>query len=319
MAINKYMRVAIKALSNVSEKTDIKTSYKLIRQLQRTGKKLRIRWYQTWDYYIKASGQKIPVRMFSPEINKIPRIDKTKYPVIVFLHGGGWVTEDLDSYEKTCLTIARQTGHVLIAVDYRLAPENPFPAALEDCYKVVKAVMHWHGTSGSPNKITLMGDSAGGNLAAAVSLYMRDRGEKTVDRQILIYPATYNNHTETSPFLSVFENKTGYILTAKHICDYMDLYCGNEQDRNSPYCAPLLADDLSNQPETLIITAQYDPLRDEGEEYGRRLKEAGNSVIVRRIDDTLHGYFSLSVRFSAVRESYGIINKFLSGEKKSNE
>jgi len=320
MAINKYMRAALKTLSQVVVNVDINTNYKLIRQLQRAAKKPRIKLtYQTWDYNIKTNSHNIPIRMFSPEIRRIQSDDRTKYPVIVFIHGGGWVTEDLDSYEKTCLTIARQTGHAVIAVDYRLAPENPFPAALDDCYKAIKAVMRWHVTSGSPHKITLMGDSAGGNLAAAVSLYMRDRGEKTVDRQILIYPATYNDHTETSPFLSVSENGTDYILTSKHVCEYMDLYCGNEENRASPYFAPLLADDFSNQPDTLIITAQYDPLRDEGEEYGRKLKEAGNSVVVRRIDDTLHGYFSLTIRYSAVKKSYNIINQFLKEEINSNE
>ena len=308
MAINQYMRAALKLLSHV----DIKKNYKLIRQAQRAAKKPRIKLtYQTWDFAIKSGDHKIPVRIFSPSKNEIVRFADTSYPVVVFIHGGGWVTEDVDTYEKTCLTIARQTGHLVVAVNYRLAPENPFPAALEDCHKAVRAVMKWNKITGTYRKVILMGDSAGGNLAAALSLYMRDRGEKAVHKQILIYPATYNDHTETSPFPSVIENGTDYILTAKHICDYMDMYCRAEEDRSSPYCAPLLAADFSSQPDTLIITAQYDPLRDEGEEYGRRLKEAGNHVIVRRIENTLHGYFTLSAKFSAVKESYDIINKFL--------
>lgn len=310
--MNKYMLNALKAFSHV----DIKKNYKLIRQAYIIAKKPRIKLtYQTWDYCIKNSGQNIPIRIFSPASKRIEGLALKKYPTIVFLHGGGWVTEDVDTYEKTCLTIARQTGHIVVAVDYRLAPENPFPAALMDCYKVVRAVIRWHKVSGIPHKITLMGDSAGGNLAAAVSLYMRDKGEKNVDRQILIYPVTYNNHTETSPFPSVIENGTDYILTSKHLCDYMDLYCGKAEDRENPYCAPLLAADFSNQPETLIITAQYDPLRDEGEEYGRKLKEAGNSVIIRRVNDAMHGYFTLSANYSAVKKSYTIINQFLRREQ----
>ena len=312
MGINKYMHTALKALSDLYLSVDIKTKYGLIRRVERIARKPRIKlMYQTWDSYINSGSHDIPIRIFSPENKRIESLERTNYPVIVFLHGGGWVTGDLDSYEKLCLTAARQTGNIVVAVDYRLAPENPFPAALEDCYEAVKAVMRQYGAPGSSRKITLMGDSAGGNLAAAVSLYMRDKGEKTVDRQILIYPATYNNHTQTSPFPSVSENGTGYILTSKHICDYMDLYCHKAEDRLSPYCAPLLAGDFSNQPDTLIITAQYDPLRDEGEEYGRRLKEAGNSVTVRRVNNTLHGYFALPIRFSAVKESYDIINEFL--------
>ena len=313
MAINKAMRSALRLLSHV----DIKKNYKLIRQAYILAKKPRIKLtYQTWDYVIKSGDHNIPVRVFSPAKKDIVRFADTTYPVIVFLHGGGWVTEDIDTYEKTCLTVARQTGHMVVAVDYRLAPEHPFPAALEDCYKVVRAVMRFHKISGTPRKITLMGDSAGGNLAAAVSLYMRDRGEKTVDRQILIYPAAYNDHTGDSPFDSVRENGTDYILTSRHICDYMDLYCANQEDRNSPYCAPLLAADFSGQPDTLIITAQFDPLRDEGEEYGHRLKAAGNAVTVHRTKDTMHGYFSLPIRFSAVKETYAIINDFLKDNAK---
>ncbi|MCL1916711.1 MAG: alpha/beta hydrolase [Peptococcaceae bacterium] len=308
MPINRYMHTALKTLSNIP--VDVKTDYQLIRRIQRIAKKPRLRLtYQTWNSHIKNGSCTIPIRLFSPVGRKITSLANAGYPLIIFLHGGGWVTEDLETYEKTCRIIARQTRHILIAVDYRLAPEYPFPAALEDCYKAVRTIMRWHRISGSSHKIALMGDSAGGNLAAAVSLYMRDRGEKTVDRQVLIYPATYNDHTETSPFPSVAENGTDYILTSKHLRDYMDLYCRGA-DRDSPYCAPLLANDFSNQPDTLILTAQYDPLRDEGEEYGRKLQAAGNSVWMHRID-ALHGYFSLPLTFAAVKESYTLINQFL--------
>lgn len=313
MAINKYMHAALKALSYAQDDlVDLTTNYKQVREIKRIAQKPRIKLtYKTWDYNVSNDGRNIPTRIFTPVYERIETITEPKFPIIVFLHGGGWVTGDLDSYEKVCLEIARQTGHMLIAVDYRLAPENPFPAALEDCYQVVKAAMQWCVTSGIPRGITLMGDSAGGNLAAAVSLYMRDKGEKTAARQILIYPATYNDHTEKSPFLSVAENGTDYLLTSKRMCEYMDLYCDNESNRNSPYFAPLLTNDYSNQPDTLIVTAQYDLLRDEAEEYGRRLKAAGNHVVVRRIDNALHGYFSLPVRFSSVRDTYKIINRFL--------
>lgn len=310
--MNKYMLAALKPLSHV----DIKKNYKLIRQAYCIAKKPRIKLtYQTWDYNVKDGDRNILIRVFSPATKKQGILSLKEYPIIIFFHGGGWVTEDVDTYEKTCVTLARKTKHVVISVNYRLAPENPFPAALMDCYRVVRGVLRWRRISGVARKITLMGDSAGGNLAAAVSLYMRDKGQRMADRQILIYPATYNNHTQTSPFPSVIENGTDYILTSKHICDYMDLYCSREEDRKSPYCAPLLTTDFSNQPETLIITAQYDPLRDEGEEYGRKLKEAGNAVSVRRIGDALHGYFTLSAHYSVVKESYILINQFLREEK----
>lgn len=307
MAINKYMLAALKALSYME--IEIKENYKLIRKAERFIKKPRIKLtYKTWDYQATNNGYDIPIRIFNP--SKENEIADQMSPVIIYFHGGGWVTGDLDSYEKVCLTTARQTGYMLYAVDYRLAPEHPYPAALEDCYYAVKAVMQLRKTK----NFILMGDSAGGNLAAALSLYMRDRGEPPAKHQILIYPAVYNNHTEASPFLSVTENGKDYLLTSARVREYMELYCPVESDRNSPYIAPLLASDFSNQPDTLIITAQYDPLRDEGEEYGRRLQEAGNRVVVRRIEDALHGYFSLPLRFSQVRETYHIVNQFLQGE-----
>ncbi|MCL2634004.1 MAG: alpha/beta hydrolase fold domain-containing protein [Oscillospiraceae bacterium] len=319
MAINKYMMKALKTVSNVYANVDIKANYKTIRRLKRRVVQSRIKLYQTWDYNIESDGCKIPVRMYSPEDERIDDADRKNYPIIVFFHGGGWVTGDLERYERTCLTTARLTGHIVVAVDYRLAPENPFPAALIDCYRVFRRVCKWHKLIGCPHKITLMGDSAGANLAAALSLYLRDKGERPADRQILIYPAVYNNHTETSPFPSIIENGKDYILASRHVCDYMDMYCPDEQDRLSPYVAPLLAEDFSGQPETLIITADCCPLRDEGEEFGRRLKAAGNTVVVRRVKNTLHGYFMLSTRFVAVRKSYSIINHFLRGGIRTNE
>jgi len=316
--MNKHMVAALNVLSQV----DIKKNYKLIRQAYRVAKKPRIKLtYQTWDRFVKNGDHQIPIRVFSPAVDAMEWVSdfmEAPYPFMVFIHGGGWVTEDIDTYEKTYLTAARQTGHIVVAVDYRLAPENPFPAALEDCAEVVREVMRWREKLGIFRKITVLGDSAGGNLAAALSLYMRDRGEKLADRQILVYPAVNDDHTENSPFLSVAENGTDYILTSKQICDYVDLYCGKPEDRTNPYFAPLLAGDFSNQPDTLVITAQYDPLRDEGEEYGRKLKDAGNRVVVRRVDDTLHGYFALSIKFLAVKESYEIINSFLRGEDETD-
>lgn len=122
-------------------------------------------------------------------------------------------------------------------------------------------------------------------------------------------------HDETSPFPSIRENGTDYLLTAKRLCDYMDLYAPEPRSRNSPYFAPLLAKDLTNQPDTLLITAEYDPLRDEGEAYGEALRAAGNYVEVHRMPDALHGFFALPPSYTQVRECYDIINHFLSGER----
>lgn len=261
--------------------------------------------YNLWDHKIMAGDREIPVRVFEPGKNAASR-------VLIFFHGGGWVTGNIDSYTKVCVNMANQTRHTVISVDYRLAPEHPFPAGLEDCYQVVKEVFSRLDLLRCRSEdITLIGDSAGGNLAAAVSLMARDRGECIPGRQILIYPSTYNDHGENSPFPSVSENGTDYILTSKRIQDYMELYVPDVKERTSPYFAPLLAENLSNQPDTLIITAEFDPLRDEGEEYGRRLEESGNRVQVYRMKDALHGFFSLPWTSEYVIKCYNIINVFL--------
>ena len=142
------------------------------------------------------------------------------------------------------------------------------------------------------------------------SLMARDRGEFLPRRQILIYPATYNDHTEHSFFDSVRENGTDYLLTSKRVCDYMDLYKSSDEDLHNPYFAPLLAKSLADQPDTLVITAEYDPLRDEGEEYARKLRKFGNQVQLHRVADGLHGFFSLPPSFPQVKECYEIINRF---------
>ena len=162
--------------------------------------------------------------------------------------------------------------------------------------------------------IVLIGDSAGGNLAAAVSLMARDRGEFLPRRQILIYPAVGNDYSENSPYPSVHENGTGYLLTAKRVQDYLALYRSSEEDLKNPYFAPLQATSFAEQPDTLLITAQYCPLRDEGETYGQKLRDEGGYVEIHRIPDVLHGYFSLPVRYGPVKQTYEIINRFLEGD-----
>ena len=231
---------------------------------------------------------------------------------MLFIHGGGWVTESVDNYERICARMANATGHIVVSVDYRLAPEYPFPTGLEDCYAVAKAIYtNQFILNTRPEQITLIGDSAGGNLAAALSLMARDRGEFLPRRQVLIYPATNSDYSEHSPFPSVRENGTDYLLTRGKINDYINLYASCEEDKQNPYFAPILAKDLSNQPRTLIITAELDPLRDEGEAYGKRLLEAGNEVEIHRIKDAFHGFFALGIKSFHVQESFEYINGFL--------
>lgn len=306
MAINKAMRAALKALSYPD--LNVKKNYQSLRQMKKiTSPKLP--FYRTWDHKVMVGEHEIPVRIFAPK--------ECPLGLLVFFHGGGWVTGDIDSYTRVCAQMARATGRLVVSVDYRLAPEHRFPAALQDCYAVAKEVYEYCTLfEMEPSQIALIGDSAGANLAAAVSLMARDRGEFLPQAQILLYPATYNDHTKTSPFRSVHQNATGFLLTSKRISDYMDLYQSKPEDRMNPYFAPLLAKTLKHQPRTLILTAQYDPLRDEGEAYAKRLAEDNNAVELHRIADALHGFFVLPPRFMHVKRAYRYINDFLNLEEK---
>lgn len=266
------------------------------------------------DTKVYNGTYEVPVRLYFPseEAMSGEPVEGEKYPVLLFFHGGGWVTESVENYDRVCSRMAQSTGHIVMSVEYRLAPEYRFPVPLEDCYAAAKALYTGHLVlPADPDRITIIGDSAGGNLAAAVCLKARDTGEFIPKKQILIYPALNNCYTEGSPYKSVQENGGGYLLTAVKMEDYLKLYESSPEDRQNPYFAPILEKDLSHMPETLILTAEFDPLRDEGEEYGKRLKEANNYVEIHRIPDALHGYFALGIRFLHVQESFEIMNRFL--------
>ena len=269
------------------------------------------------DTKVYNGTYEVPVRLYFPseEAMSGEPVEGEKYPVLLFFHGGGWVTESVENYDRVCSRMAQSTGHIVMSVEYRLAPEYRFPVPLEDCYAAAKALYTgWLILPADPDRITIIGDSAGGNLAAAVCLLARERGEFMPRKQILIYPALNNCYTEESPYKSVQENGEGYLLTAVKMEDYLKLYESSPKDRQNPYFAPILEEDLSHMPDTLILTAEFDPLRDEGEAYGKRLKDAGNYVEVHRIPEALHGYFALGIRFLHVQESFEIMNKFLKKE-----
>lgn len=303
MATNPLQKTVLKILSDLG--INVKRHYRMERILYRVlHPSLKLR-YKIWDREILLDGFRLPVRVFSP---KQLRSAET----ILFFHGGGWVFGDIDSYTKVCADLANETGRQVMSVDYRRAPEYPFPYALEDCYRAARELfLNITPSETAGDRIILMGDSAGGNLAAAVSLLAADRGEFRVRRQILLYPSTYNDHTERSPYPSIVENGTGYLLTSKKVQDYQDLYIRNRADLNSPYFAPLLSGHLAGQPKTLLITAELDPLRDEGEAYGEKLRKYGNEVNLYRMDSALHGFFSSSLWSAQVQKCYQLIEQFL--------
>ena len=309
MAINKAMRKVLKALS--FEGIEVESSRNLANLKAIDPLKI---FYKTVDYRVFNGEHEVPVRIFLPHEKAMEPRMETMPPAMLFIHGGGWVTESVDNYERVCARMADATGHLVVAVEYRLAPEHKFPAGLEDCYAAARALYEGRIIPYlKKEQITLIGDSAGGNLVAALSLMARDRGEFMPERQILIYPATNSDYSDHSVYPSVRENGTGYLLTAGKMQDYVDLYARCESDKKNPYFAPILEEDLRNQPKTLVLTAEYDPLRDEGEAYGKRLQEAGNQVEIYRIKDALHGYFALGIKYYHVQESFELIKRFLKG------
>lgn len=300
MAISKILKTAIKAISYSN--IELKKNYKLLRTFDETVHKINtVMGVSSYDEKIAN----VSVRVYS--LNKV-----ISSKIIVFLHGGGWVSGSVNSYDATCANICKHTKCKVISVDYSLAPEKKFPYALNECYEVISDINKFFKLlDKDKNELIIMGDSAGANLCAAISQMARDKGEFKIEKQILLYPVTNNDHSENSEFNSVRENGEEYILTSKHLKEYVEMYINDESDLVNPYMAPLLAKDYSKQPDTLIITAEFDPLRDEGEEYGIRLKKAGNDVEVYRIKDALHGFFMLSPRISQVKTTYQYINEFL--------
>ena len=286
----------------------MREDYLKVRKFQRLLAGPRRR-YRILDRAILAQdgSHEIPVRVFQPH-------ECTHQGVLLFFHGGGWVTGDIESYTPACATLADLTGRVVLSVDYRLAPENPFPAGFDDCLRVADVLLREPGLVGmnDPSDITLIGDSAGGNLAAAVSQRLRALGRPMPGQQVLLYPATWFDHEpRTSPFESVRLYGTGLRLTALEVADYMALYQPEPAARKNPLVAPLLATDLSGQPATLVVTAELDLLRDEGEAYGHALAAAGNDVRVERVDGALHGFLTLPRFVRPVTQTLEMINDFL--------
>ncbi len=305
--MNKYLKKVISKVSYYD--LDVKNNFRRIRKTKNllSPGPISIN-YETLDLEIKSfDDYLVPIRAFKPKV--LTGAEK----VIIYFHGGGWVIGNIDNYSRICMNLSKNTNTVVLSVDYRLAPEYKFPIGLQDCYYAVKSICENAEKFGfKRDDVVLMGDSAGGNLAAALSLMLRDKNEYIPQKQILVYPSTYNDHSANSPFKSVRDFGTDYILTAKRICDYMELYASSKEDFDNPYFAPLISENLYNQPDTLVLTAWYDPLRDEGEAYAQKLWKFGNKVTCKRVFDTIHGFLGLPAASRQMNRTYHYINQFLS-------
>lgn len=209
--------------------------------------------------------------------------------VLLWFHGGGWVMGDLETADATCRALANRAGAVVVSVDYRLAPEHPAPAAIEDCLTALAWTVENAELLGvDASKVAVGGDSAGGNLAALVCQRVRDDFGPDIDFQLLVYPVT----DLTLSHRSLEENAEGYFLTRAAMVWFVQNYLG-DQDPKDPAVSPLHAGDLAGLPPALVITAEFDPLRDEGEAYAARLQEAGVPTEAIRYDGQIHGFLGL--------------------------
>lgn len=247
--------------------------------------------WQKENRTIPGPNGEIPIRIYTPHEKK------KLFSAIVTYHGGGWTLGSLESHDGAFRHLANSTGCKVISVDYRLAPEYRFPIGIEDSYAALAWVFeHTEELQIDKNRIAIAGDSAGGNISAALTLMARDRKGPNVWKQILFYPATDALRSiEDSPYESISVNADAPLLTSSVTKSFWDHYLSCEEDANNPYCSPMRAKDLRNLPPAFVITAEYDPIRDEGELYGKRLQECGVPVQMKRVEGAVHGFITLPI------------------------
>ena len=245
------------------------------------------------DRTIPGPGGEIPVRIYVPKGNG-------PFGVLVYFHGGGWVVGNIDMTDQPCRMLTNAGRCVTISVDYRLAPEHKFPAGPEDCYAATKwAADNAAALNCDVARIAVGGTSAGATLAAAVALMARDRGGPRVAYQLLVYPATTS--ALDTPSHRQFAKDSYYILSRADMEWFWGHYLGSEADRTNPYACPAYATTLRGVAPAFVITAEYDPLRDEGEAYAARLREEGVQVVLRRYDGVTHGFFGMPAQLDKAK------------------
>lgn len=252
---------------------------------------------QVQDLLIPSAEGSIPARLYRPRAT-------ARNGLTVFFHGGGFVIGSVESHDAACRRLCNLTDAAVLSVEYRLAPEHKFPAAPDDALQAVRwaalQAPHW---GLDPARLVLAGDSAGGALAAVTALRLRDEGGPRAAGQVLIYPMT-DYHTPPTPSYLAYES--GYFLTRAAMVRFWREYLAREEDGLHPHASPLRAEDLSGLPPALVLTAQFDPLRDEGERFAHRLLDAGVPVTLRRQDGLIHGFFRM---FSVSDKARGAVEE----------
>jgi len=235
------------------------------------------------DRVLPGVAGEIPLRVYAPDA-ELP------LPIVAYFHGGGWVFMGIETHDWICRRLANASGAIVVSAEYRLAPEHRYPAALDDCMAVTTWLAdHGGELGGDPSRLAVAGDSAGGNLATAVALASRTEGGPGLAAQALVYPVT-DAACATPSFV---QNAEGYLLTARTMQWFWEQYLGPNGDPDDGYASVLRAPDLAGLPPTLVITAEFDPLRDEGEAYAEHLRAAGVDATVHRYDGMVHGFLGM--------------------------
>jgi acetyl esterase len=254
------------------------------------------------DIRIPGPAGQLPARVYRP-------VGEPPFPVLMYFYGGGWTLGNLDTGDGICRQLCAATSCLVVSVGYRVAPEHRFPAAPHDCYAATQWVAaHGHGLGADPSRLAVAGDSAGGNLAAAVTLLARERGAPRLTCQLLVYPNT--NYRADTP--SMRDNTDRCFFNRESVAWYWSNYLARPEDGDDPLASPLRAPDLRGLPPALVITAEYDPLRDEAEQYAQRLREAGVPVVSTRYPGMIHGFFSMSGTLDAARDAIAEAAAYLS-------
>jgi acetyl esterase len=247
--------------------------------------------FEVIDSVIPGPGGDLPIRIYRP-------LDEKPLPTLLYFFGGGWVLGTIDTADGICRGLANATGALVVTVGYRLAPEHRFPAAIDDCYAAVRWVAaHASEIGADATRLAVGGDSAGGNIAAGVALRARDSGEVELAGQLLVYP----NTDQLADDESMRRNDDPWLFNHRSVAWYRQHYLADPADALNPLASPLRANRVDGLPPTLVITAEYDPLRDQGEAYARRLAEAGVPVELSRYPGMVHGFFAMAGTVDAGR------------------
>ncbi|SHJ91822.1 acetyl esterase [Clostridium cavendishii DSM 21758] len=251
---------------------------------------------------IQTNINKIPARIYTPSKGE-------NFPIVIYSHGGSWISGNIDDYENICRKISNDSNSIVISVNYRLAPENPFPAGLNDVYNILLwSYSNASNIKGNPNKIAVVGDSAGGNFSASISQIARDKNGPKITCQVLIYPATNIYELNTKSWIDFGSN---FNFNIEKFKQFISLYTPSLNDRKSVYASPLLSTNLKNLPDALVITAEFDPLRDDGENYAKELQNEGVKVTLTRYTGVTHGFVSAGKITKKSNDALNEISKYL--------